>query len=206
MEYYKNLSLENIIYTNDEGQVCEEIWKDIPEYEGLYQVSDIGRLKSLERFQKNGSKLQHRPTIILKQCFDSHGYLRVTLSKNSKKRHIKTHLIIGMAFYNHFSDGTNKLVFDHKNNIPTHNFVGNFQVITNRANSNKDKVNELGFPGVRISHKKYTSTIWWNNGHCNLGSYVTPKEAYDVRQEALKLIEEGKCIEHLIKRRNKKNH
>ena len=205
MEFYKRFELENIVYTMPNGVVKTEEFKDIPGYEGLYQISCIGRIKSLERFQKNGSKLQKRPEIILSQVFDGHGYLKVTLSKEGKKKHWKTHLLIGMAFYNYFSNGTNKIVFDHKDNVPTHNYVGNFQPITNRLNSNKDKVGKLGYRGVRVSHKKFTCSIWWNNKACNLGSYETPKEAFEVREEALRLIEEGKCIEHLIRRRYKNN-
>lgn len=206
MEFYKNLQLEYINYILPDGTAKKEEFKDIPGYEGLYQISCIGRIKSLERFQKNGSKLQRRPEIILRQVFDGHGYLKVTLSKEGKKKHYKTHLLIGMAFYNYFSDGTSKIVFDHIDNVPTHNYVGNFQPITNRLNSNKDKVGRLGYRGVRISHKKFTCTIWWNNRSCNLGSYETPKEAFEARENAFRLIEEGKCINHLIKTRNKKNN
>lgn len=49
IEYYKNLSLENLPYINEEGLICWEEFRDIPQYEGLYQVSDLGRVKSLAR-------------------------------------------------------------------------------------------------------------------------------------------------------------
>ena len=45
IEYHKNLSLELLFYINNEGLVCYEEWKDIPGYEGIYQVSNLGRIK-----------------------------------------------------------------------------------------------------------------------------------------------------------------
>ena len=51
----------------------KEIWKDVIGYEGLYQVSNLGRVKSLFRYKK-----------ILKRFEDNKGYLRVTLYKNNK--------------------------------------------------------------------------------------------------------------------------
>ena len=57
MEHYKNLSLEDIVYVDDNGVTCVEQWKDIPDYEGYYQISNLGRVKSLERILiKNGKK------------------------------------------------------------------------------------------------------------------------------------------------------
>ena len=50
MLHYKNLDLQDIVYKNDEGVECIEQWKDIPDYVGMYKVSDLGRVKSLVRY------------------------------------------------------------------------------------------------------------------------------------------------------------
>ena len=54
---YKNLQIESL---------PNEIWKDIPDYEGLYQASNLGRIKSLKRFKQNYSKQQNVEEKIIK--------------------------------------------------------------------------------------------------------------------------------------------
>lgn len=70
----------------------KEIWKDIPEYEGLYQVSNMGRIKSLPR---NGTIKQER---ILKQTEDNNGYLVVGLHRNNKQKKMCVHWLVANAF------------------------------------------------------------------------------------------------------------
>ena len=65
----------------------EEIWKDIKEYEGLYQVSNLGRIKSLDRIIKSGISNSGYIKIngkILKQKLGKNGYLSVQLWKEGK--------------------------------------------------------------------------------------------------------------------------
>lgn len=82
MEIYKNLSLEDL-----QG----EVWKDIPNYEGLYQVSNLGRVKSLPR------KHQLR-TIIVAQHPTGYGYLSVKLHKDGKPKTIRVHKLVALCF------------------------------------------------------------------------------------------------------------
>ena len=71
-----------------------EIWKDIPNYEGLYQVSNLGKIKSLERFTDDGHHVKEK---ILKQSF-AKGYLKVNLCKNGLKKTICVHKLVAQAF------------------------------------------------------------------------------------------------------------
>jgi hypothetical protein len=68
----------------------KEIWKDILNYEGLYQASTFGKIKSLKRNNTNGK--------ILKPFLNSNGYLYITLSKNGKCKNFKIHKIIASTF------------------------------------------------------------------------------------------------------------
>ena len=70
----------------------KEIWKDIEGYEGLYQVSDLGRIKS---YPRNGTIKQER---ILKQTIDNNGYLVVGLYKNNKAKKVCVHWLVANAF------------------------------------------------------------------------------------------------------------
>lgn len=75
-----------------------EIWKDIPNYEGLYQVSNYCRIKSLERFKQNHSKMQKVESKILKPYLNNNGYYYVSLTKNGKTKILYIHRLIATAF------------------------------------------------------------------------------------------------------------
>ena len=85
-----------------------EIWKDIKGYEGLYQVSNIGRVRSLKRNNTNGK--------ILKQCINKDGYLRVDLSKNNIKSTKRVHRLVAETF---IDNDKNLPVINHKDENKT---------------------------------------------------------------------------------------
>lgn len=68
----------------------EEIWKDVVGYEGLYKVSNLGRVKSLKGY--------HRKDCILKLRNNLYGYLTVGLSKHNKSKRIKVHRLVAETF------------------------------------------------------------------------------------------------------------
>ena len=92
----------------------EEIWKDVPGYESLYQVSSLGRVKSLQRYVNNNGGKQLLKERLLKFGL-SKGYYNVVLYKNKKNKNIKVHKLVAMAFLNHKPNGY-ELVIDHINN------------------------------------------------------------------------------------------
>jgi len=69
----------------------QEIWKDVVGYEGLYQVSNLGRVRSFYNHGQN-------KTIILKSGHDSCGYLQVCLSMDKKTKCYKVHRLVALAF------------------------------------------------------------------------------------------------------------
>lgn len=74
-----------------------ELWKDIPGYEGLYQVSNTGKVKSLERKVKKWDGERTIPETILKPD-SNHGYERVNLRKNNVYKHYLVHRLVAQAF------------------------------------------------------------------------------------------------------------
>lgn len=77
----------------------DEIWKDIVGYEGLYQVSNMGRVRSKERiFESKGTGRYKRNAQILSLGKHSKGYLTVTLFKNGKYKRFLIHRLVAKSY------------------------------------------------------------------------------------------------------------
>lgn len=91
----------------------QEIWKDVVGYEGLYQVSSFGRIKSLFRDKR-----------ILKPQKNIHGYLKVGLYKNGKCKIFNIHNLVANAF---IENPNNYKYVNHKDENKTNNRVENLE-------------------------------------------------------------------------------
>jgi hypothetical protein len=122
----------------------KEIWKDIPGYEGYYQVSNLGNVKRLETKVKcfdNGQRVGFRivKEKILKQAKNSNGwYYAVTLSNHSNTKQINTHRLVAFTF---IPNPHNYPLVMHKDNNGLNNHVSNLQWGTYEMN-NKQPVLE----------------------------------------------------------------
>lgn len=113
----------------------EEIWKDIKGYEGLYQVSNYGRVKSLPKIHKttkNYNKLGYiTKEKILRQRKTQRGYFLVTLYKEQKGKSLYVHRIVANMF---ISNKDNKPCINHKNGDKNDNKVTNLEWCTYSEN------------------------------------------------------------------------
>lgn len=113
-----------------------EIWKSITGYEGLYQVSNLGNVKSLERQHRsgfNGNGITKRKERLLKKVKDKDGYLCVSLSKESKVKTMKVHRLVALAFV---PNPDNKNQVNHKDALKYNNIYSNLEWNTNKENIN----------------------------------------------------------------------
>jgi len=102
-----------------------EEWKDIPGYEGLYEVSNLGRVR------RNGK--------ILKPSKNRYGYFQLVLSKDGTKRTFTIHRLVAYAFIN---NPDNLPCINHKDEDKTNNAVNNLEWCDSRYN-NSSPFNEL---------------------------------------------------------------
>jgi hypothetical protein len=168
------------------GEACEdtspkqEQWKPIPEYEGLYEVSDQGRVKSLERIvmRSNGRRIFIRERI-LKQGKTSGGYLMVGLYKKCRKTHMVQRLVV-KAF---LSDFKNELESDHKDGNKLNNFATNFRMATPTQNKcgflSKAKGTSSQYRGVCWDKQmsKWRAKIRFKNRQIFIGLFISEQEA-----------------------------
>lgn len=102
-----------------------EQWKTIKDYEGLYEVSNIGRVKSLKYGKEK----------ILKSYIANTGYLVVTLCKNNESKHFMVHRLVAFAFVDGWFEGAE---IDHIDTNRENNIWTNLRWVTHRGNMNNE--------------------------------------------------------------------
>ena len=106
----------------------KEIWKDIKDYEGIYQISNIGRIKSLDRYCNN--------RLIKGKILSPHlakGYLKINLYKNGKSKHFAIHSLVAEAF---IPNPNNYPEVNHKDENKENNNVDNLEWCDSKYNCN----------------------------------------------------------------------
>ena len=174
----------------------KEIWKDVEVRKGHYQISNLGRLRSLDRtiLFSNGSERFYKGKIIEGGMVN--GYRQTAFRINGIGRTYKFSQLVAMAFLNHIPDGNN-LVVDHINGIKDDDRLVNLRIVTNRSNtstcfrSNEDSFSSK-YVGVSWSNEnlRWVAKISYNGTSIHLGYFDNEIEASNVYQSALKRIKE----------------
>lgn len=103
-------------------KVTDEIWRPVPNYEGFYEVSNAGRVKSVYRYKR-----------ILKPMISNTGYERVDLFKNKVREQFSVHRLVAMAF---IQNPYNKPYVNHKDENKLNNCADNLEWVTPIENCN----------------------------------------------------------------------
>lgn len=159
-----------------------EIFKDIPGYEGLYQVSNIGTVKSLQRKckqyrSKSGYAIQKEKILKTTENF---GYPSLQLFINGSFRTLEVHRLVAITF---IDNPNNYSVVNHKNGIKNDNRVENLEWVNHRENSTHGKMQKNKtsiYPGVSFdsSRNKWVSYIYHDGKRKHLGRYKHENDAY----------------------------
>lgn len=142
-----------------ESKDAEEIWKPIPGYEKLYEVSNKGRVKRLERFIVDSiGRKQHIKERILKGSTTYNGYLRVQLYDGK----VRVHRLVAEAF---IPNPEGKPQINHKDEDKTNNCVDNLEWMTAEENNNYGTRNErirksLGKPVAQYTENGVLVKVW----------------------------------------------
>lgn len=158
----------------------DEEWRGVEGYEGFYEVSSFGRVRSLERIieKKDGTKQPVKPRVLSQYKTgktENPKYYGVQLTRNGKSRSKYVHRLVARAFLGERPDG---LVTNHINGDSFCNLSSNLEYITNRENVNHGKNNQ--YAGVSYYRKtnKWRASILVGGKNISLGLHDTPEEAH----------------------------
>lgn len=160
----------------------EEIWRDVPNYDGWYKVSNLGRLISV-RFLK---------VKFLKYSYDGCGYAFVNLYLNGISKRHKIHQLVAECFLNHVSKNDG-FVIDHIDCNNKNNRIDNLRIVTQRENCwNRNVKYTSKYAGVSLCKKsnKYRAFIYIKNKNYALGTFENEYDAHIAYQNALKNLEQ----------------
>ena len=124
-----------------------EIWKDVPEYEGFYQISNLGNVKNIK-------------TNRIKKPYYNNGYLRTDLYKDKKIKRYYIHRLIAITFLE--LDCDSKMQVDHIDNNRLNNNLNNLQILSQKDNLKKQMINMKN----NIEKYKNNAIKWMIIGGC----------------------------------------
>ena len=125
------------------NEIENEVWKDIDDYEGLYQVSNLGRIKRIYPYEH-----------LISNSKNSKGYYTVGLTKNNIRKNKMVHRLVAKAF---ILNPDNKKEVDHININRTDNRVENLKWVTHKENCN-NPISKINYSNTRKGKTVYVYT------------------------------------------------
>ena len=182
---------------NSDKKEIEE-WRDIPNYEGYYQASSLGRIRSLDRWvtYKDGRERLYRG-IVIKESVNRDGYKVVWLWSKGNRKSFNCSQLVAMAFLGHNPDGHTGVV-DHINGVRDDDRVDNLRVVSNRENTSTClRLNENNYSSKYVGVSWSSRSSMWRayikheGVNTSLGSFDNEIDASNAYKGALNKIKEG---------------
>lgn len=171
----------------------EESWIDIKNYEGIYQISDLGRVRGLDREVFSGDGRTFVKGKIISQFPDGDGYKKVHLNKDGRRKGFKVHRLV----LSHFKPGFDHLHADHLNSIRHDNRLVNLEWVTQRENNKRaysrriepilPTPKKLSIEQIREIRRDFIPNVKKNQIH----------KKYGVTQKTVRDIATGKTWRHI---------
>lgn len=171
-----------------------EQWVDVAEFEGIYRVSNMGRVKALSISKKRGRSYQMRGEYMLKQKLATNGYLGVTLQNNSTRKFISVHRLVALHF---IPNPENKPTVNHKFGSKNDNRSSGLEWATH-----KEQINHADSTGLRDINGENHKMSKLNNESVafirNSGLSVAKlAEKFDVNQTCIRKVIKCQTWAHL---------
>lgn len=197
-EYYENAKLAYaalmLFYPFNIEDLEGEIWKWIKNYEGLYQISNYGRIKSFPR----EFEIDYKKITIRKPILNKRGYLRVTLYKNNIGEMFPIHRLVAQTFIPNFY---NKPCVNHKDGNKLNNCVENLEWATIKENN--AHALEIGHHQSGVN--AYNSKLTEENVKYIRQFYILGDKNFGVNALSKKFNISRACIQDVIKGKSYKN-
>lgn len=162
----------------------KEIWKSVPGYDGLYEVSSFGRIKSLPKnvVGRSGCN-RYCKEKIMKPTLKNNGYFSIALYNAAGNKKMYVHRLVCLCFY-----GESELHVNHVDGDKSNNHLYNLEYVSQRENNCHmfSKKNKGKLIGVKKNFNRYMAVIRINGKHIYNGSYDTEIEAHEAYLSALK--------------------
>lgn len=167
-----------------------ETWKNVKGYEGLYQISNKGNVKSLRKWDVNAKKFINSEHI-MKPTNNGNGYLIVSFKVNGQRKNKYIHRLVAEAF---IDNPNNENYVNHKDFNTQNNEVGNLEWCSQKENIKHSTINMKKPKSITHSNtgEKYISFRASNNTYRvtinkrEYGTFKTLKEAINKRNEIMK--------------------
>lgn len=146
----------------------EEIWKDILGYEGLYQVSTLGRVRSVDRAIYQQDRIVNYKGVLMTPYIMKNGYAAIRLSKNGKKHNYLIHRLVAMSFV---KNANNEMYVNHIDENKTNNNAENLEWCSHKYNVN------YGTSTMRRAKKMGTKIVRYDKHGNFIDSFYSIREA-----------------------------
>lgn len=146
----------------------EEIWKDILGYEGLYQVSTLGRVRSVDRAIYQQGRIVNYKGVLMTPYIMKNGYTAIRLSKNGKKHNYLIHRLVAISFV---KNANNEMYVNHIDENKTNNNADNLEWCSREYNIN------YGTSTMRRAKKMGTKIVRYDKHGNFIDSFYSIREA-----------------------------
>jgi hypothetical protein len=162
----------------------KEVWKNIIGYEGLYQISNFGRVMSLTKEVVCNGAIRRQCDKILKPDILKKGYLRIMLCKKGVNHRVLIHRLVFSHSKGLIPEG---LIINHIDRDKKNNNDDNLELVTHRKNTHHFRQSiKRDLPlGVSMNRKRFKAVIGISKNTFHLGTFDTASEASEAYQKAI---------------------